>query len=227
MSLTWPANFQTGIFNLQRTLLLFSLLVVVWITTSHRAWADDTLQIVALGDSLVAGYGLANSEGFVPQLQSALTADGHDVEIINAGVSGDTTAAGLSRIDWSVGDEADAVLLELGGNDALRGIDPAQSRANLDAMLTRLNERGLPTLLVGMRAPANLGEHYAEAFNSIYPDLAEKHGVALYPYFYEGATDDPADAQADGIHPSAAGVEVIVENMLPAVVALIEAAKTD
>ena len=179
------------------------------------------LRIVALGDSLAAGYGLESPDAFTGALEAALRARGHDVVIVNAGVSGDTASDGLARVDWSVGEDADAVIVELGANDALRGVDPAVTRDALGRLLARLGERGLPVLLAGMRAPPNLGADYAEAFDPIYPDLAAAHGALLYPFFLDGVAADPALNQADGIHPNAAGVAIIVARIAPAVEALI------
>jgi acyl-CoA thioesterase-1 len=193
---------------------------------SAAAGPAETVTIVALGDSLTAGYQLAPGEGFVAQLEAALQAGGHDVEIIDAGVSGDTTSGGLSRLDWSVGPEADAFIVELGGNDALRGLDPSTTEKNLDAILTRLGERGLPVLLAGMLAPPNLGEDYADAFNPIFARLAEEHGTLYYPFFLDGVAAEPDLGLGDGIHPNARGVAVIVERILPDVEALIARAKS-
>jgi acyl-CoA thioesterase-1 len=181
----------------------------------------EPLRIVALGDSLAAGYGLESPDAFTGALEAALVARGHDVVIVNAGVSGDTASDGLARVDWSVGEDADAVIVELGANDALRGVDPAITRDALDRLLARLGERGLPVLLAGMMAPPNLGEDYAAAFNPIYPELAEKHGALLYPFFLDGVAADARLNQPDGIHPNAAGVAVIVERIVPSVEALI------
>lgn len=181
----------------------------------------EPIRIVALGDSLAAGYGLESPDAFTGALQAALVARGHDVVIVNAGVSGDTASDGLARVDWSVGADADAVIVELGANDALRGVDPAITRDALDRLLARLGERGLPVLLAGMMAPPNLGEDYAAAFNPIYPELAEKHGALLYPFFLDGVAADASLNQPDGIHPNAAGVAVIVERIVPSVEALI------
>lgn len=202
--------------------------------------ADASFTLVAFGDSLVAGFGLSIEDGFAPQLERWLHDQGLDhVIVVNAGVSGDTTAAGLARLDWSIGDEADAVILELGANDMLRGLPTEIARANLDAMLVRLAERELPTLLVGMRAMRNWGEEYARDFNAIYPELAEAHDVALYDFFFEGLAPEGVDAEAagledaaalmqpDGIHPNADGVARIVAAIGPAVVDLIERAETD
>jgi len=175
------------------------------------------IKILALGDSLTAGYGLADADGFCPQLEKALRAAGHDVRVIDGSVSGDTTADGLARLDWTLADNPDVVIVELGANDALRGLDPAQAKANLDAILTKLQNQGRVVLLVGMEAPRNLGQDYDQAFDGMYPDLATRHHVALYPFFLDGVATDLALNQADGIHPNPAGVAVIVKRMLPAV----------
>jgi acyl-CoA thioesterase-1 len=177
--------------------------------------------IVAFGDSLTAGLGLAANEAFPAQLQRALAVKGVAAAVVNAGVSGDTTAAGSSRLEWSVPDGTDAVILELGANDALRGIDPAVTRQALDTMLRRLKERKIPVLLCGMLAPPNLGNEYDEAFNAIYPELAAASGAILYPFFLAGVAADPALNQHDGMHPTAAGVAVIVKRIMPQVEELI------
>ena len=183
--------------------------------------AERPVNIVALGDSLTAGYGLAASEAFPAQLQRALKANGVAVNIVNAGVSGDTATGGLARFDWSVPDGTDAVILELGANDALRGFDPAITRKALDTMLHRLQERKIAVLLCGMIAPPNLGAEYGRSFNAIYPDLAAQTGAILYPFFLAGVAADPKLNQSDGLHPTAAGVAVIVARMLPEVEELI------
>ena len=174
-------------------------------------------EIVALGDSLSAGFGVGPGESFPEQLQAALVAKGYAVTVANAGVSGDTTTGGLARLDWSVPDTADLVILELGANDALRGIAPAISERNFDAMLKRLKERRIPVLLAGMIAPPNMGPDYAAAFNPIYARLATAYGVSLYPFFLDGWAGEAALTQADGMHPNPKGVAVIVERILPAV----------
>lgn len=195
------------------------------------AVAAEPLTVVALGDSLTAGYGLAPEEGLVPQLQAWLTAEGREVTVLNAGVSGDTTAGGLSRLDWSLTPETDALIVTLGGNDMLRGLPPAEARANLDAILTGAGARGLPVLLVGMEAPGNYGPDYKAEFDAIYPELATQHGALLVPSFFgplmaEGG--DPAAIsglmQADGIHPNAEGVRQIVAGLGPAVLELLDRA---
>lgn len=182
----------------------------------------ETLRLVALGDSLTHGYGLAQDEGFVPQLQRWLEGQGEDVEVVNMGVSGDTTTGGRARLYWALADGADAVILELGGNDLLRGVDPATSRANLDAMLDELAAREIPVLLAGLEAPLNYGPDFKEAFDGMYAELAEEHGAILYPSFLEGV--GPALMQPDGIHPNAEGVAAIVEAIGPKVLELLERA---
>jgi acyl-CoA thioesterase-1 len=186
-------------------------------------WAAP-VSIVALGDSLTAGYGLEPGEGFPEQLEAALKERGHDVTVANAGVSGDTASDGLARLEWSVPAEADIVIVELGANDALRGIDPAVTRQALAGILAKLAERDQAALLVGMMAPRNLGDAYTEEFDAIYPELAARYGVPLYPFFLEGVATDPALNQGDGLHPTAAGVAVIVENILPHVEELVRTA---
>jgi len=175
------------------------------------------VRIAILGDSLTAGYGLPQEKGFPARLQAALRREGFAAEVVNAGVSGDTTAGGLARIDWLLASAPNLVIVELGGNDALRGLSPEETRSNLDAILRRLDEAGAMVLLAGMRAPRNLGQPYYTKFDRIYPELAEKHGVALYPFFLEGVAGDPKLNLDDGIHPNGRGVEVIVERMLPVV----------
>ena len=171
--------------------------------------------ILAFGDSLTAGYGLALAESFPSRLEAALREAGVEARVINAGVSGDTTAAGLRRIDWALGENPALVILELGANDGLRGLDPDQTRANLDAILNRIAAKGARVLLTGMRAPRNLGPEYAARFDAMFPALAAKHDIAFYPFFLEGVAMDPALNQPDGIHPNPAGVDVIVRSILP------------
>ena len=182
----------------------------------------EPLRLLAIGDSLTAGYGLADPrDGFVERLEAALKAEGHDVEVVDAGVSGDTTTGGAARLEWALGEGADGVIVELGGNDGLRGIDPASSRAALARMLDMLRERDIPVLLAGMLAPPNMGADYGTRFNAMYPSLARDYDALLYPFFLEGVAADPGLNQADGIHPNARGVEVIVRNILPSVEALL------
>ena len=192
------------------------------------AAAAEPVRIVALGDSLVHGYGLPPADGFVPQLERWLEAEGAAAEVINAGVSGDTTAGGLARFDWSVGGApggADALIVVLGGNDLLRGIDPAATRENLDALLGKAGAARLPVLLSGMEAPGNYGGDYKAAFDAIYPELAAEHGALLDPFFLAGVTEDPAYWQEDGLHPNAAGVARIVERIGPRVLELVARAR--
>ena len=185
------------------------------------AWAEP-LRLVALGDSLTAGYGLEDGTGFVPQLDAWLEANqDRDVEVVNMGVSGDTTAGGLARLDWALGGGADAVLVELGGNDLLRGIDPAASRANLDGILAGVTARGLPVLISGMRAPGNFGPEYKAEFDAMYPELAERYDALYDPFFLEGLVSDPSLFQSDGIHPNAEGVARIVARIGPRILELL------
>ncbi|ARO26000.1 arylesterase [Rhizobium sp. S9] len=172
-----------------------------------------TINLVGLGDSLMAGYQLPPGEGFPEKLQAALKAKGLDVSIANAGVSGDTTTGGLARVDWSVPDGTDGVILELGANDALRGIPPEESEKNLDQMIARLKARGIAVLLVGMMAPPNMGADYAARFNPIYRKLSDKYGVRLYAFFLDGVALDAGLKLDDGMHPNARGVDVMVEKM--------------
>lgn len=188
--------------------------------------AAEPLRLVALGDSLTAGYGLPEADAFPTKLQAALKAKGYDVEIVNAGVSGDTAADGLARLDWSVPDGTDGVILELGANDMLRALDPSRTRADLDAMLTRLGARKIPVLVAGMLAARNLGPDYVARFDALFPDLAKAHGALFYPFFLDGVATDPALNQADGLHPNARGVDVIVARILPSVEALIAEVRT-
>ncbi len=189
----------------------------------------EPVTLLAFGDSLTQGFGLSPEDGFVAQMQAWLGDHGAAVTMMNAGVSGDTTAGGAARIAWSLTDEVDAVIVALGGNDFLRGLPPEAVRANLDAILAEIGSRGLPVLLVGMQAPGNFGAEYKAAFDAIYPDLAEAHGAALFPDFLQGLADldDPALVvrdylQGDAVHPNAAGVALIVARMGPEVLALVD-----
>ena len=183
--------------------------------------AAEPLRIVAFGDSLTAGLGLSEKDAFPVKLEAALKAKGHDVEVINAGVSGDTASGGLARLDWSVPDKVDAVILELGANDALRGVAPSATRKALDDTIRRLQSRNIPVLLAGMQAPRNMGADYIAAFDRIYPELAREHGVLFYPFFLDGVAARSQLNQRDGIHPTAEGVDVIVRGILPYVEKLI------
>ena len=202
------------------------VLCLVWAPTG--AWASDGKIILALGDSLTAGYGLAQSDAFPVQLQAGLRAAGlHDAAVINGGVSGDTSAGGRARVDWLLDGPVHLVIVELGANDGLRGLDPTETRKNLDAILANLAQRAIPVLLSGMLAPPNLGEDYGRAFNSIYPDLAKKYGVMLDAFFLQGVATDSTLNQADGLHPNAQGVAVIVKRLVPQIVNALKPSKKD
>jgi len=205
--------------QIARTVLAAALCgaVLMAATAEPSAGAGKPVKIVALGDSLTAGYGLPEQDGFVPRLEAALAAKGVAAEIINGGVSGDTASDGLARLDWSVPEGTDAVILELGANDMLRGIKPQVTRAALEAILRGLSERRITVLLCGMRAAPNLGVDYDQAFERIYPELAAKYDTLLYPFFLDGVAGELSLDQHDGLHPNAAGVSVIVERVLPKV----------
>ncbi|MBM3507750.1 MAG: arylesterase [Alphaproteobacteria bacterium] len=198
---------------LARVLLVLALVTIPWRVALAQGAAGIT--ILAFGDSLTAGLGVETEQSFPARLERALRGAGVDARVINAGVSGDTTSGGLARLDWTLAESPALVILELGANDALRGIPPAVTEANLDRMLAQLGAKRIPVLLAGMLAPPNLGAEYGAAFNAIYPRLAQKHGVPLYPFFLEGLAAQPALLQNDGMHPNARGVEVIVAGILP------------
>lgn len=203
---------------------LLLILVVALPAAPGMADTRHTAVILALGDSLTAGYGLDPQDSFPSQLEAALARRDLAVRVVNGGVSGDTSAGGLARVDWLLGERPDLVIVELGANDGLRGLDPAVTRRNLDQIITRIRDQGAHVLLTGMRAPPNLGREYGAAFFAIFRDLADQHGAAYYPFFLEGVAANPALNQDDGIHPTAEGVAVIVENILPVVIgALAEA----
>lgn len=203
--------------------LAAALLFVLSLGVS-RADAGETV-IVALGDSLTAGYGLPQDQSFPAQLEAALKARGHDVRVVNAGVSGDTALAGLQRLDWAVPDDADAVIVELGANDALQGLPPDRTKATLAKIIERLQAKDLKVLLAGMEAPRNLGEDYVASFGAIYPDLAARYGVILHPFFLEGAALNDDLMLKDGLHPNGKGVAVIVETIMPKVEELLAEAR--
>tara|TARA_R110000850_G_scaffold142595_2_gene264624 strand:- start:452 stop:1108 length:657 start_codon:yes stop_codon:yes gene_type:complete len=194
---------------------------------------DDTIVIAAFGDSLTAGYGLPVEDGFVPQLQRWLDAQGVDVIVQNAGVSGDTTAGGLARLDWVLGDDVDAVIVELGANDMLRGLDANAARANMDEILSRISARGLPMLVSGMKAPPNFGAEYQRIFNSMYGELAAQYGAEFHPFFLQGLGSNVSISalsqlmQPDGLHPNAEGVTKIVADIGPYVLKLIARVSSD
>lgn len=216
---------RTGRFNAVRWI---AAVMVTTMTMAHmpvNAAAPEVKQppirIVAYGDSLTAGYGVALPQAFPAQLERALVKQGYNVEVINAGVSGDTTAAALERFDWAVPDGVDAAIVELGANDALRGQDPAQAKRNLDKILERLKGKGIAVLLAGIPAPRNWGDAYVKAFDGMFAELAQKHGAALYPFFLDGVAQKPNLNLADGLHPNAQGIAAVVERIMPAVTALI------
>ena len=215
-------NFTQGL--IQRLCILTVFIGSVVLSTSTLA--NDTPKIVVFGDSLVAGYQLPQGAGFPDRLQAVLTEKGISANIVGAGVSGDTTSGGLSRLAWSVPDDTDAVLLELGANDALRGLPPKLTAENLDKMLQQLTQRGIKVLLIGMLAPPNMGEDYAAEFNPIYGNLSAKYDVPLYPFFLDGVMTVDGMTLADGMHPNAKGVDVMVQGILPMVEALIDKLKT-
>lgn len=210
-----PARFA----KVAHRLMLFAAMILPHVASATAA--SRPITILAFGDSLTAGYGVKPSESFPAQLQMALEAKGHKVSVVNAGVSGDTTSGGLERLDWALNPKPDAVIMELGANDALRGLDPKVPRENLDKMLADLKAKGIPVLLTGMKAPNNWGDDYAKAFDAIFPDLAAKYGIPLYPFFLEGVALDPSLTQPDGLHPTGKGVAQIVKRILPDVEALL------
>ncbi len=216
-------EFRRLIHAAQRAILIGLLLHLAMAVPG--AASAQPLKILALGDSLTAGYGLPDDEGFTAQLGRALKDAGIDARIINAGASGDTAAGGLARLDWVLADDPAVVIVELGGNDALRGLDPTATKASLDAILTRLQQQHRAILLAGMQAPPNMGSEYAASFNAIYPDLARQHGVTLYPFFLDGVAGNPSLVQPDGIHPTAEGVAIIVRRILPSLQQAIDQAR--
>jgi acyl-CoA thioesterase-1 len=200
---------------------LLTALISALVPAGMAAATDRPVKIVVLGDSLSAGFGLSAEAAFPSRLAVALKAKTSGVSIINAGVSGDTASGGLDRLDWSVPEDTDAVVLELGANDALRGLDPKLTKAALEKILRKLNDRHIVVLLAGMQAPRNMGADYARDFDAIYPALASTHSVVFYPFFLDGVAADPKLNQGDGIHPTAAGVDVIVARILPRVEELV------
>lgn len=216
-------NRSTGL-----TCAVAGLIAMLAIGSSHAQVQPATprpIVIVALGDSLTAGFQLPPAAAFPAQLEAKLRGRGHDVTVVNSGVSGDTTGAGLERLAWAIPDGADAAIVQLGANDALRGLPPANAKANLGAIIGGLKSRGMDVLLAGMLAPRNWGQDYATAFDSMYTDLAKQYGVALYPFFLDGVALKPELNMADGLHPTAAGIAVVVDRVLPDVEALIAAVK--
>ena len=200
---------------------MLGLLLLSSASTSHAG----TVKLVVLGDSLSAGYHLPQGSGFPEQLQGRLNKDGHQVSVANAGVSGDTTAGGLARLDWAVPKGTHAVIVELGANDALRGVNPKQTYKNLDKLIARLKKRRIKVLLAGMEAPRNLGTPYVKAFGAIYPKLAKKYHIGLYPFFLKGVAMQKSLLLSDGLHPNEKGVAMIVKNIKPYVERLLQEAR--
>jgi acyl-CoA thioesterase I len=206
-------------------LLLVQAVALAVVLAAASPGAARTIRLVVLGDSLTAGLGLPPGKAFPDRLQAALRARGWDVDVLNAGVSGDTAADGLARYDWAVPANADALIVELGANDMLRGLEPEATKKALSAILDKAHAARLPTLIAGMRAAPNLGAEYDRAFDVIYPALAKDHDVALYPFFLDGVAGDPKLNQADGMHPTAAGVDAIVERISPSVEEILKQVK--
>jgi acyl-CoA thioesterase-1 len=203
--------------------VLFNAAILLNLTAAE---AKTPVKLVAFGDSLTAGYLLRPDESFPAQLSKSLTAKGYAVDVVNAGVSGDTTAAGLERFEWAIPQGTEAVILELGANDALRGQSPTAAKANLDAIITKLKQRNIAVLLTGMLAPKNWGADYARDFDGMFQDLADEHGLLLYPFFLEGVALDKSLNLDDGMHPNGKGVEKIVQNIMPAVEDLLRKVET-
>lgn len=204
---------------------LFFIALLLTILTDAPVLAKPVtapVTVLALGDSLTAGYGLEQEESFPAQLETSLHSAGYSVNVVNAGVSGDTSAGALARIEWALAERPDIVVVTLGGNDALRGLDPAQTYENLDQIIARIKQAGSRVLLAGMRSPRNLGADYNEAFDQIYPNLAKRYDLLFYPFFLEGVAAEPSLNQADGIHPNAEGIRLIVKGLQPLVAAAID-----
>ena len=203
-------------------LKLFLITILTVSSSFANSTASKSVVILAFGDSLTAGYGLERDDSFPRQLENSLATSGYPVTVINSGVSGDTSAGGLARLEWALAGNPQIVLVELGANDALRGLDPAQTYDNLDQILVRLKKAGCRIVFAGMRAPRNLGLDYTFEFDQIYPNLADRHDLYFYPFFLEGVAADPGLNQADGIHPNAEGVRVVVKGIQPLVVKAVE-----
>jgi acyl-CoA thioesterase-1 len=212
-------------------LVPWALCATLAVTPMHASAADGTagkpapIRILGLGDSLMQGYGLPPGTDFPTKLAQALKARGLDATVINAGVSGDTSAGGLARLDWSLTDRPDAAIVEFGANDALRGLPPADMERNLDGILAKLKAHGIPVLLAGMMSPRNMGPAYAEQFDAVFPRLAKKYGALLYPFFLDGVALHPEYVQPDGLHPNPEGVEMMVARITPMVMELAAKAK--
>jgi acyl-CoA thioesterase-1 len=216
-----PGSRPSRLRDLSRLAAIAALLLLSLVQAAAAA-----PRILVLGDSLSAGYGLPPEEAFPVVLQQKLAAAGVGAEVINGGVSGDTTAGGLARLDWALGDKPDFVLVELGANDMLRGIDPGVTRHNLDEILRRITASGAKLLLIGFKAPSNWGPGYQAAFDAVYPELAEQYHVPLYPFFLDGVALDAALNQPDGLHPNRRGVEIIAERIAPYVERLVAGSKS-
>ena len=197
---------------------VFALLLLLGSTAA----AAESVRLLILGDSITAGYGLPLADAIPAKLEAALKARGLNVSVIASGVSGDTTAGGKARVGWAMADKPDAAIVALGGNDGLRGIAPSETEANLDAIVTRLQEKGVAVMIAGMLAPPNLGREYGDDFRAVFPRVAKRHGVMLYPFLLDGVAAKPDLNQEDGIHPNAKGVEVIVRRLVPAVERLLK-----
>ncbi len=217
---TLLANYKQRFSYIVRFLSAIGLIFALNITSSSAR--NEEYKLVAFGDSLTAGYGLSSTDSFPVNLQKQLQNKGYNVKVINAGMSGDTVAGGLSRLDWSIDKNTDGVIIELGANDALRGISPASTRTSLEQILIRLKNRKIDILLTGMLAPPNLGPEYEKSFNSIFPELARKYNVVFYPFFLKGVAAIPSLNQADGLHPTAQGVRIILQNIMPKVEELLD-----
>ncbi len=215
---------RSGIPPRARAISLVFLFLAAVLLMARTGDAADSVRLLALGDSLTAGFGLPKEDAFTTKLARALLAKGFQVEVIDAGVSGDTTAGGLARLDWALADKPDAAIVALGGNDGLRGLEPAETRSNLDAILKKLSDRKIPAMVAGMLAPPNLGREFGAEFNAVFPEVAAKNSALLYPFFLDGVAAERELNQPDGIHPNAAGVDVIVGRMLPSVIKLINSA---
>jgi acyl-CoA thioesterase I len=220
-----PRTYGTKAARVQRLSTLGLVILVCMFVGGARAADERPVKIVVLGDSLSAGLGLPADAAFPAKLEQVLKAKGVAASVANAGVSGDTASGGLARLDWSVPEGTDAAIVELGANDALRGIDPKITKAALDKIVNKLKERHISVLLAGMKAPRNLGTDYVRSFDAIFPALASTHPVVFYPFFLDGVATDPKLNQADGLHPIAAGVDVIVARILPKVEELIAKAR--
>lgn len=219
-----PYGAITAAFNDRIIAACVALVVLLGIALPSTTHAQ-TLRIAMLGDSITAGYGLKPQEALPVKLETALKAAGRDIAVVNHGVSGDTTAGGLARLDWMMGDKPRLVLVALGGNDALRGTDPAETERNLDAIITKLKDAGAAVMLFGMAAPRNYGPEYTKAFDGLYPRLAEKHRIPLYPFLLDGVAMERELNQPDGIHPNIRGVETLVTRIAPAVLKALDALK--